>query len=124
MRQSSSTIDIDAARAYHRAREERRRAEREAHRQEWLARSRQVILRLAPQYPSIQRVYLFGSLTQPGRFGARSDIDVAVECDDLKAESAFWSALEQALRRDVDLRPLTRHLVDVVALTGELVYER
>ena len=35
------------------------------------------------------RAYLFGSLLRPGRFHAASDVDVAVECDDLEAETPF-----------------------------------
>jgi predicted nucleotidyltransferase len=119
-----SVTDIEAAREYHRELAERRFAEREAARAEWLERARGAIRRLAPDYPEIERVYLFGSLVQPGRFGPRSDLDVAVICESPRAESSFWSALERELRRDVDVRPLKDALVDVVQLTGELVYER
>jgi predicted nucleotidyltransferase len=93
-------------------------------REAWCARARAAITRLAPQYADLRRVYLFGSVVQPGRFGSDSDIDVAVVCDTVETESAFWSALERALARDVDVRPLVEPLVETVRETGELVYER
>lgn len=117
-------IDFDAVKAYHQERDARRRAARESERRAWLERVQAAILRLAPRHPQIHRVYLFGSLVQPGRFGSRSDIDVAVVCDTPEAESAFWAALERDLRRDVDLRPLAGPLAETVALTGKLVYTR
>jgi predicted nucleotidyltransferase len=118
------SLDIEAARKYHHEREAQRRTQRERARQYWLERTRDAIRRLAPRYPQVQRVYLFGSLTQPGRFQRHSDLDVAVVCETLTAESAFWRALEQDLRRDVDVRPLTGAVADAVAQGGALVYER
>lgn len=116
--------DMEAAREYHRAREARRYARREEARRQWLERVREAIRRQAPHHPAVQRVYLFGSVTQPGRFHATSDIDVAVVCETVEAESAFWRDLEQALQRDVDVRPLTGAIAEAVAQGGELVYER
>jgi predicted nucleotidyltransferase len=118
------TLDLDAIRRYHRAREEKRRSQREAHRLDWLERARTAILLVAPHSPAIQRVYLFGSLVQPGRFRPDSDIDVAIECTDLAAESKFWRALEQKLRRDVDVRPWEEPIISAVKVYGEKIYER
>jgi predicted nucleotidyltransferase len=118
------TEDIEAARRYHRDREARRIAQREGTRQQWLDRVREAIQHLAPHYPDVQRVYLFGSLMQPGRFRPTSDIDVAVVCETVEAESAFWRALERTLQRDVDVRPLSSAIAEVVAQEGELAYER
>ena len=115
---------LEAARHYHREREARAYARRERERQEWLHRVREAAARLAPHYPEVHRVYLFGSLTQAGRFRGSSDIDIAVECDTVAAESAFWRALEKALQRDVDVRPLTGVVMEAVIATGELLYER
>ncbi|HEY71679.1 MAG TPA: nucleotidyltransferase domain-containing protein [Thermoflexia bacterium] len=42
---------------------------------------------MAPSYPSLRRVYLFGSVIRPGAFLPSSDIDVAVE--GLDAEAYF-----------------------------------
>ncbi|MBD3324779.1 hypothetical protein GF339_09355 [candidate division KSB3 bacterium] len=116
--------DIEAARKYHQEREARAYAKRETERRQWLHRMREAVARLSPHYPEVRRVYLFGSLTQAGRFRRSSDIDIAVECDTVAAESAFWHALEKALQRDVDVRPLSGTVKDVVPQTGELIYER
>jgi predicted nucleotidyltransferase len=111
-----------AARVYNRRRQARRRAEREAERQHWLERAREAILRVATAHPGVRRVYLYGSLVQPGRFRADSDIDVAVACDSLESETPFWRDLERALGRDVDLRPLTGPIEEAATTTGEQVY--
>ena len=117
-------VDVDLARWYYHQREARRREAREAERQRWLERVRQAVSRLAPDHPGVQRVYLFGSLVTAGRFRPDSDIDVAVECDTPEGESAFWRALEQALERDVDVRPLSGTIAEVAAREGEMVYGR
>jgi predicted nucleotidyltransferase len=116
--------DIGAARQYYYERERQRRAQREAERQQWLRRVREAILQLAQRYPGVRRVYLFGSLVQPGRFRPDSDIDIAVECDTVETESIFWRALERELKRDVDVRPLVGAIVETVADSGEQVDER
>jgi predicted nucleotidyltransferase len=123
-KRNMTSIDFAAARGYHQKREAHRRAQREAERQRWLKRVREVVPRLAIAYPEVRRVYLFGSLAQSGRFRPDSDIDLAVECETLEAESAFWRALEQELGRDVDMRPLTGVIAEIVANQGEQVYGR
>jgi predicted nucleotidyltransferase len=115
---------IEASRQYHRQRDAKRRAEREAYRHEWLERAGAAIRQVAPGISAVQRAYLFGSIMQAGRFRPDSDIDVAVECSDLEQESLFWRALERALRRDVDVRPYVDAIVRAVEWSGELVYER
>lgn len=117
-------MDFETARRYYREREMRRRAQREAERQKWLQRVRETTSRVAPRYPGVRRVYLFGSLLEPGRFRPDSDIDVAVECDTLETEGAFWRALEQELKRDVDVRSLTGTIAEAVKHKGEQVYGR
>ncbi len=57
----------------------------------------------------VRSAYLFGSLTQAGRFRSSLDIDIA---------------LERELQRDVDVRPLTGAVKAIATQTGELVYER
>jgi predicted nucleotidyltransferase len=113
---------IESARRYHREREVRRRGEREAERGYWLRRVREAVARIAAQTPGVNRVVVFGSLVQPGRFGPASDIDVAVACDSVEAESAFWQALERELERDVDVRLLTDALVEAMGKEREEVY--
>ncbi len=115
---------LEAARRYHHEREARAYARRERDRQEWLRRVREAVVRLAPDYPEVRSAYLFGSLTQAGRFRSSSDIDIAVECDTVAAESAFWRALERELQRDVDVRPLTGAVKEIATQAGELIYER
>jgi predicted nucleotidyltransferase len=115
---------IEAARQYHRERDARRRAEREAYRQQWLEQARAAIRQHAPSFSSLRRAWLFGSIVQPGRFRHDSDIDIAVECPDLEQESAFWRVMEQALRRNVDVRPYVEGIIRAVAWSSELVYER
>ena len=117
---SKSTV----ARQYYYEREARRRAQREAERQQWIQRVREVVVSCASRYADIRRVYLFGSLLQPGRFRPDSDIDVAVECDTLTTESIFWRSLERELEREVDVRPLTGVLAEVVRSEGERIYEQ
>jgi len=117
-------INSKVARQYYYEREARRRAQREAERQQWLQRVREAVASCASHYADIRRVYLFGSLLQPRRFRPDSDIDVAVECGTLTTESAFWHSLERELERDVDVRPLTGVIAEVVIREGEQIYEQ
>ena len=117
-------MDTEAARTYFYQREQQKRDRRENERQQWLNRVREAILDVAPRHWEVQRVYLFGSITQSGRFRPNSDIDVAVECDAVEVESIFWRELEEALNRNVDVRPLTGAIQQAVENYGELVYER
>lgn len=119
-----SQTALAQARAYHTRHEEARRQERETLRQEWYQKAKAAILQLAPQYPRLRAVYLFGSLLQPGRFGANSDIDVAIECDDPAAESRFWQELEAVLQIPVDLRPCRGAVSWAVNTQGECIYAR
>ena len=117
-------VDIGAARQHFQKRERRRQAQREAERQQWLQRVREAGLCFAGQFPGVQKVYVFGSLTQPGRFRPASDIDMAVVCDSVEIESAFWRAVERELERVVDVRPLTGAIAEAVANSGVKIYER
>lgn len=104
----------------------RRRAARqralEALREKKLGLAREAIRRLAPRYPAVRRVYLFGSLLRPGRFHEASDIDVALECEDLEVETPFARALEEELDTAVDLRPFKGAIAEAVRDGGEQVY--
>lgn len=111
-------------REYHARRDQERRAEREALRLAALERARAAIRQRAPELPAIRAAYLFGSILKPGRFHAQSDVDVAIDCDDLESETPFWRALERALERNVDLRPREGPIAQAVEDYGELVYER
>lgn len=66
-----------------------------------------------------QQGYLFGSMTQPGRFSQFSDLDLAV--DSLKHGDPFGliSYLSTHLNRDVDLVPLDQcHFADKIRQMG------
>ena len=115
---------VREARAFLRERERRKLAEREELRERVLAETRKAIRRRTPEIPEIRAVYLFGSVTKPGRFGPRSDVDVAVEATDSEAESLLWRVLEEDLGRPFDVRPLAGPLVAEVRERGECVYAR
>jgi predicted nucleotidyltransferase len=111
-------------REYHARREQARWEEREALRHQVCEQARAAIRELAPRFPAVRAVYLFGSVLQSGRFLPTSDVDVAVDCDDLKAETPFWRALEESLRRNVDLRPREGAVARAVESYGERCYAR
>ncbi len=115
---------IQAAKEYHHRRNAQMREQREAHRQEWPRRVQIAISALAPNFPAITQLYLFGSIVQPGRFRVDSDIDVAVESRSVEMESEFWQALEQSLQRNIDMRPLAGPIAQAVEAYGAKVYER
>jgi predicted nucleotidyltransferase len=118
-----TTADL-TPRDYHARREAERLAQREKLRYSRLAAARTAICQLAPTYPAIQAVYLFGSIMQSGRFTPQSDIDVAIRCDDVAAESRFWRELEEALEWNVDVRPFRHPITEAVSAYGETIYER
>ncbi len=120
---SGGATDL-SPREYHARRERARREEREVARREVGEWARAAIRAIAPRFPAIRAVYLFGSILQPGRFLPDSDVDVAVDCDDLAAETPFWRALEETLFRNVDLRPRAGAVAEAVASSGELCYAR
>lgn len=70
---------------------------------------------------NIEQGYLFGSMTQPGRFSQSSDLDLAV--DSLRHGDPFGliSHLSTHLDRDVDLVPLDQcHFADKIRQMGVL----
>lgn len=89
-----------------------------------LKRAKEAILRQASAFPAIRAAYLFGSILQPGQFHEASDVDVALDCDDLEVETPFWRALEDDLKRNVDLRPREGAVARAVEAYGEKIYER
>ncbi|MFM7424008.1 MAG: nucleotidyltransferase family protein, partial [Elainella sp.] len=56
----------------------------------------------------IQSVYLFGSVTQPGRFHENSDVDLGVEQIDPVLQIEALADLSMVLLRDVDIVDLRR----------------
>jgi hypothetical protein len=97
---------------------QRHQAEQE--RQRLLAQALQWLSSQGEQF-GILKGYLFGSVTQPERFSANSDIDLAVES--LRDGDPFGlsSYLSLHLNRDVDLVPLDQcHFADKIRQTGML----
>ncbi|MCL4869387.1 MAG: nucleotidyltransferase domain-containing protein [Anaerolineae bacterium] len=111
-------------REYHQQREAARLAARESLRQERLAAAQMAVRQIAPQFPSLVQVYLFGSIVQPGRFTQYSDIDVAVVGLDPAEETQFWRLLEQQLQWAVDVRPCVGPIQQVVYQDGKKIYVR
>ena len=124
MQRKERSQSVEDARRYLAARDRCRRQQREVSRLLLYERVRDARRQTAPSHPSIQSVYLYGSLVRPGRFGSSSDVDVAVDCDDPSEESRFWHALESALQMDVDLRRRQGAIAQAVSAYGEQVYER
>jgi len=89
-------FDIAASRAYLQAREQTQFEERERRRGAALQAVGGAIHAVAPQFPDLQRVYLFGSVVRSGSFGAMSDVDIAVE-PRLNAEDYFGTYILNSL---------------------------
>src|SRR5262249_49427497 len=117
-------IALQPYREYHARRERELLARKEALRFDVLAQARAAIRRLAPDFPALRAVYLFGSILKIGRFHSSSDVDVAIDCADLETEHPFWGALEDALERNVVLLPRVGRVAQAVEVSGEPVYER
>lgn len=84
-----------------------RRAARERERQAVLAQLMDLLRELGPRY-GISEAYIFGSVTRPGRFDERSDVDIAVER--IAPEHLFDAigAFSSALGREVDVIELRK----------------
>ncbi len=77
--------------------------------------------------PDLQLLVLFGSAVK-GRARARSDIDLAIQCDAAADLEAFYLAIASRLGTDrldlVDLRRAGPLLAFEVARTGSLLFEQ
>ncbi|MBI3762431.1 MAG: nucleotidyltransferase domain-containing protein [Chloroflexi bacterium] len=120
-------IDIAAVRRNLATRAERQLAEREKRR----AAAEQAVTaaarRAAPSFPSVRRVFLFGSVIRNNAFRADSDVDVAVEGLGTADYFAIWRAIEEAAPEwTVDVRDITQpsEFADRVRSTGKQIYER
>ena len=94
----------------------RKRREREALRVAVQARA----LQLLDESPvELDEAILFGSVVRPGRFSARSDVDVAVPDLEPRDFFALMGHLEEGLEREIDLVPIdTCHFADSIRRTG------
>lgn len=80
-----------------------------------------------PHYPTVRRVYLFGSVTKPGAFRSDSDIDIGVEGVDVAVCFGIWRDLERIVKEWLlDVRSLDpdNPFSLRVRQQGELIYER
>lgn len=63
--------------------------------------------------------YLFGSVTQPGRFTQGSDVDIAVESINQGQPFALAANLSMHLNREVDIVPLDQcHFAEKIRRLG------
>lgn len=79
------------------------------------------------RFPSIQRAYLFGSITKTGAFHADSDVDIGVEGVSAPEYFAVWRALEEAFPEIfIDVRDVIpdTYFGQQVQNRGILLYER
>jgi len=104
-----------------------RHAEAEKQRNIAFGKAKEVIQAVLPRYVSIQRAYLFGSVTHPGGYYSYSDIDIAVDHVSPDDYWAAWRDLERQLPGwVVDFRVLADDPVfaSMVETTGSLVYKQ
>jgi len=98
----------------------------EARRQQARLEAIAAITQVLPQYPQIDEIYLFGSVTRLGQFHQDSDVDIAVTGTDAASYFALWRDLEAACPQwFIDLREINEPstFADLVRQTGELIYE-
>lgn len=121
------TIDIAAARRNLQARAEREQREREARRAAAERAVTEAVRRVVAGFPTVRRVFLFGSITRENAFRADSDVDVAIEGLGVADYFPIWRAIEEAAPEwAIDVRDITlpSTFADRVRTTGKLIYER
>ena len=119
-------IDLQKCRDNFHKRAAAQQAAREKLRLQAHAAATTAILAVAPTYPDVTHIYLFGSVTQPNCFGQRSDLDIAVVGTDAASYFALWRDLEAACPDwAIDLREINQpgHFADMVRQTGALIYD-
>jgi predicted nucleotidyltransferase len=121
-----AVVDLEACRAYLRARQQQEAQRQQALRQQVAEAVRRAAIAILPRFPQVRRAYLFGSALHTLR--STSDVDIAVE-GALSAEEYFalWRELDRAVPDwPIDLVELGRdlHFTDRVRAEGELIYER
>jgi len=95
---------------------------RRVRRFEVLAETRRRLKRALADLIPGQKVILFGSLTKPGVFNDRSDVDLALESEPPSVSLAgLTSELEERLQRRVDVVLLSQcHWRDKILREGEV----
>lgn len=125
---AESGIDVEKSAAALDARLAEKRARLEARRERALAAIRPALRAVGPRFPSVRRLYLFGSVLIPGAFRSDSDIDIGVDGDvNGEAFLALWREIDNAAPGwETDLVELDRarvHFAERVREEGELVYQ-
>jgi predicted nucleotidyltransferase len=115
---------------YRRAFEQRAQA-RLRKKEELRLRARQAVVEaietIALAYPTVQRVYLFGSVIRPGAFGPDSDVDIGLEGANTALCFDIWRDLEQAAPEwKLDVRSLVPDdlFSERIREKGEVIYDR
>jgi predicted nucleotidyltransferase len=122
-----SVAQMEAYRRTFQRRMKRTLETREARRQGAIQAVRSTAPAVLSAYPSVERAYLFGSITRAGAFHPSSDVDIALEGTTAKEYFAVWRDLERALPDwTLDVREITGHVpfADLIRETGVLIYER
>jgi predicted nucleotidyltransferase len=125
-----SQLSPESIARYHRSfikHVQRRRQENEKLRQQARQAVSQAITEVADRYPTVQRVYLFGSVIRPGAFQAGSDVDVGIEGATMARCFDIWRDLEQVVSEwSLDVRALDAQdpFSERIRQKGELIYER
>ncbi len=98
----------------------KKRLQSEQERQFLLQQVLQWLDKFAESY-GIEQAYIFGSLTKPGKFHQKSDIDIAVEQINPENFCNAISFLSTETLRDVDIIKLSQcHFADSIRNTGIL----
>jgi len=100
-------LSIEACKEGLRRRQERLLVERERLRQSTMVVVGSKLREIGRRHAgSVRRLYIFGSLVSPGRFGPGSDIDVAVDWREKGDYFGMWREIEEVLDCEVDFREL------------------
>lgn len=100
------------------ARLTQQKADNEQDRQQILQMTMSWLGENAARY-GIEGGYIFGSVTLPGRFRDRSDVDLAVETHKTGDICALMGDLSMHINRDVDLIPLDQcHFAEKIRRIG------
>jgi predicted nucleotidyltransferase len=97
-----------------------RRLKLEEEREEMLRKTQAWLEEFATEY-GIEKAYIFGSVTRPGKFHQNSDVDLAVEQIKPEKYCLAISLLSAHLQREVDVIELEKcHFSDRLRQTGIL----
>ncbi|MBE2220806.1 MAG: nucleotidyltransferase domain-containing protein [Anaerolineae bacterium] len=122
-----SESTITTYRQHFKAQQAKKLEEREAKRLYALETVTAVLPPIISQFPTIQQLFLFGSIVHPGQFHAKSDIDIGVLGTTAEDYFALWRELEAKLPEwIIDLRDISddSFFANTVQKTGLLIYER